>query len=520
MITAVAFIVMLGVLVWAHELGHFVVARLVGMRVEEFAFGFGPRLLTLFRRKGTEYTVHAFPLGGFVKIAGMEPGQEDVEDGYQAQAAWKRALVVFSGPLMSFVTGAGLFIFLGVYWGFPDFTRSLNQVGSVNPQTEAARIDLRAGDRILRINGVPIAEGRQMIDFIHRRPGQRVTLVVQRNGRVMEKTAVPQWNIHFAGAAWSFMNANRASVNEDWSSAEITRLGLRHGDVLLRINGQDIRGGEAMVKAIAAADGGPARLTILRGGKALDLEIKPPIRWVRFPEQVTWVFPGAYVDPRSSRAEKDAAALGFRVGDTLLKINGARISRGEDLIAAVRAASGRQMRFAVLRDEDIVNVRLPAPAGAPQAGYFEAIGLLGFSPAPSLEKTSLGESIKQGVMITAGMASQFVQVFSSKRRISEEVGGPVLIAKATAASVALGPYYYLMQVAALSLSLAFVNLLPIPILDGGHLLILAIERARRKRLTPQQMAAVQTVGLAIILMLVVTVFYADILKIATGKVPQ
>ena len=178
--TAIALVLIFAVLVLFHEFGHFAAARLVGMRVEEFAFGFGPKMITLFKRGDTEYTLHPIPLGGFCKIAGMEPDEQDIPDGFQAQAIWKRALVIFAGPFMSFVLAVLVFVSLGVYWGFPDFAKVQNRVGAVNPQTEAYRMNLRAGDRILEINGARVTDGEQLTSFIHSRPGERINLVIDR----------------------------------------------------------------------------------------------------------------------------------------------------------------------------------------------------------------------------------------------------------------------------------------------------------------------------------------------------
>lgn len=511
---------MIAVLVVFHELGHFAAARLAGIRVEEFAFGFGPKLFRLFRRGDTEYTVHPFPLGGFVKLAGMEPGQEDIPDGYQAQPAWKRALVIFSGPFMSFVLGAAVFVFLGIYWGFPDPFNVRNEVGMVSPQTEAARIGLRAGDRILKIDGVAIKRGLQMVNLIHHKPGKRVTLLIERDHQRITKTGTPRWRVQYLEATWSFMNSKRATF-EEWLSPEKSEThGLEPGDVLISINGKQVRGGPEMVRQIERNDGRPVRLEMLRGGKSVTLDAGTPVRWVRY-LGTKWGFPGTFIegdgelDPNS-----EAKKLGLQLGDVLVSIDGGKIKSGEDMVRLLRSAKSDRLTLVTRRIDKQRTVTAPKPAGQVETGYYDAVGLLGFAPAPTLKKTALAESVKQGILVPLGIAMEHIKTFTSRKRLQEDIGGPVMIAKTTQTFVARGPYWVMVELGALSLSFAFVNLLPIPVLDGGHLAILAVEALRRKKLTPQQMAAVQMAGLTIVVTLVMLIFFSDIAKIAGGKVPQ
>jgi regulator of sigma E protease len=359
-----------------------------------------------------------------------------------------------------------------------------------------------------------------MIQLIHSNPGQSVDLVVRRNGKTLTKTGVPRWSVRFAGASWSFQTGDRAVVNEDHSGSELKKTGLQHGDVLLAFGGTSIRGGRQFVEAIEANDGKPARLEILRNGKKLTLTLRPAIRWVKYPDGLRWVFPGSYMDIDSPAEAATARKLGFEYGDVLISISGKKIKSGEAMVKTLEKGADQPAKLIFQRGEKRHTIVAKGELGPPEIGYHDAIGLLGFTPAPRLVKTSLGESIKRGLQAPLGILMAFVQVFSSKRGLSEGVGGPILIAKMTASSVALGPYYYIGLIGSLSMSLAFINLMPIPVLDGGHLLVLAIERIRRKRLTPQQMATFQMIGLTIIISLIITIFYSDILKIVEGKVPQ
>src|SRR5947209_301320 len=117
--TALIFFVVLGILVFVHELGHFLAAKVVGVAVEEFAFGFGPRLVTLFRHGGTDYTIHALPLGGFVNLVGMQPEEVHVQNGLMSKPAWARALVFIAGPIMNLILAVVVLCSMGFLTGVP-----------------------------------------------------------------------------------------------------------------------------------------------------------------------------------------------------------------------------------------------------------------------------------------------------------------------------------------------------------------------------------------------------------------
>ena len=513
--TTIALVLIFGALVMFHELGHFIAARLAGIRVDEFAFGFGPKLVRLFRRGDTEYTLHPIPLGGLVKLAGMEPGEEDVPDGFNAQPVWKRALVVFAGPVASFTLAIILFLLLGTLWGFPHDWKRTNRVAMVQPQTVAAKIGLRAGDRILSVDGVSVSsgDGNDLITHIHSRPGQRVRLVVQRNGDTRIITARTAWNIGYLGAEWSFMRGDGV-VSRVYAPGAVEPA-LREDDRLARINGQPIKTGADMTEAMEANGRRMATLTVTRGHRTLSVRGTPRVRWVRL-AGATWVFPHgvAYGVDRG-------AQMRIHYGDVLQSVNGTPIKSGEALVEAVRKAQpGAPLRLEIKREETAERIQLAAASDQRiESGLFQAEGLLGFLPEPVLVRASLAESVERELEAFWRLVVATVTALHPDR-IGENVGGPVLIARATNLMVALGPYYVVEMAGVLSLSLAFINLFPIPALDGGHIAILAIEAVRRRRLTSQQMQTATMVGLVLIIMTAIAVFWSDVYKIIHGLVPQ
>ncbi len=234
--TIFVFLVILSILVVVHEWGHFIVARLCGIRVDEFSLGFGPLAWNIGKRGDTEYNVRWIPLGGFVKIAGMEADEEpilnaaekvkslagspkanddinattvplvaentpnlaetkeqrerDDQEGFYAHPIWQRSLVIFAGPFMSFVLG--YVIIFGTIWaiGIPD--KILNKVDQVTPGSEAQRIGLKSGDEITSLNGKPVSDGDDMITVIHSSLGKQITLTVLENGQTRTLTATPR----------------------------------------------------------------------------------------------------------------------------------------------------------------------------------------------------------------------------------------------------------------------------------------------------------------------------------------
>ena len=342
--TGLALIVLLGTLVLFHEFGHFAAAKLFRIKVDEFAFGFGPKWIRLFKRGDTEYTIHPVPLGGFVKLAGMDPSEEDVQNGFNTKPVWQRIIVYFTGPLMSFVLAVLVFSAMGFTVGLPITADCINRVEFVHPKTEAERAGLRTADYIVAINGEKIDSGVDMVKIIHDSPNKPLTLTVKRGSKLITIHATPK--------------------------------------------------------------------------------------------------PG-------------------KVGK-------------------------------------------------------ETVGLLGFMPTPKLTKVGFGKSLYYGARQTQVFVVGIVTSIFSKD-VKDSVGGPLAIADATQTSVKRGLFGYLQLMALLSLSLGVINLLPIPILDGGAIVLLTAEGIRGRRLSPHTIEIAQRVGLALIAVLFLTIMYLDLTRVATNQ---
>ena len=180
MMTFVASIVVFGVLIFIHELGHFMMAKRIGIKVYEFSLGFGPKLLSVPRGE-TSYNIRALPLGGFVRMAGMDPNDEDMneERGFNKKPVGQRIAVIFAGPLMNFVLAA---VLLAVIFSVQGLPVPVTTVGSVLPGYPAEAVGIQAGDQIKAVDGVPVGRWEELVQKIKSRPGQEIHIVLLREG--------------------------------------------------------------------------------------------------------------------------------------------------------------------------------------------------------------------------------------------------------------------------------------------------------------------------------------------------
>jgi len=193
--TILAAIFVFGVLVTVHEFGHFITAKLTGMRVDEFAVGFGPKIYQT-KEGETQYSLRLIPLGGYNKIAGMDPDEEPTPDGFMSKPIFSRMLVILAGPIMNFILPVMLFFGIFVVSGI-DQPVNENIIGDVIHGKPAAQAGLLPGDRILSINGEKISTFDGLVASLAKYPNEQVTLEVQREGKVSEYKIVSEYSEEF-----------------------------------------------------------------------------------------------------------------------------------------------------------------------------------------------------------------------------------------------------------------------------------------------------------------------------------
>jgi len=507
-LTAITFVVMLCVLVVVHEYGHFLFARICGIRVKEFAIGFGPKLFTWLRKKDTDFTVRLYPLGGFVSMAGESLEEIDEEDGFQSQPAWKRFLVVFAGPLFSFLFAVVIFISIGYLFGFPSGKNS-NKIQMVMPQTKAAQLGLRSGDEIISINGIPSVEG-SYIKEIHSNPDKELSIKIKREGKIITKVGAPDLMVRFAGVNCKTNPKHIGVLIDSISSGSVfAKKGVTENDVLIAINNIDINSTKELENFLTTTKSKELSIVINSGGnlKTINIDYEPYYYKVGnadlyFPEKIFVV-------------EKSTPGFPVKTNQELISINGVKVATYKTFDRLIK----KPIRtIQVKEDNKIINIDIRQPLTVKPV-EFVAVGAFGFVPAPNLIKTNIKDSVVTGSRYIVKMLGELFRVLTSKE-IKNNVGGPIAIVSATNSAVNTGMFSIIILMGGLSLSLAILNLLPIPVLDGGHIFIIFLEAIKRKRFTKEQLVIIQSIGLFIIICIFVTVMYSDISKLILGTMPK
>jgi regulator of sigma E protease len=439
--TILAAVVVLGILIFVHELGHFLVAKRARVGVLKFSLGFGPKIVGV--KKGeTEYLLSALPLGGYVKMIGEDPTDDspeaaDPERSFSKKSVGIRSLIILAGPT------ANLLLPILIFWGVFTFVGQsyfLPVMGSPEKDSVAATMGLAVGDRIKAIDGAPIERWDEIETALRNSAGRTLRLSILREGRTQEASLTPQ--------------------------AHKTR----------DIFGQDI--------------------------EVWDLGIHPLVS-----TRIGQVLPGQV-----------AQQAGIRGGDRVVAVNGAPVAEWEQLAKIIHASPGKPLTLTIERDGQQQTVVVTPRATRQQtATGEEEIGLIGIGPAPESQYhrlnpvSALAAGAEKTVDLSVLVVTGFVKLVQAK--ISPKtIGGPILIAQMAGEVAQRGLVELLSFTALLSINLAILNLLPIPILDGGHLLFSLIEWMRGKPVSLRKREIAQQVGMVLLVGLMVFAFYNDIFR--------
>jgi regulator of sigma E protease len=439
------FLVVLGILVAFHELGHFLAARWVGVRVLKFSLGFGPKLFG--RQMGeTEYLLSAIPLGGYVKLFGEDETEavtpDDRRRSFAHQGLWGKVLIVAAGPGFNFILAYLIFaawLSTGYTLPVPSFKDIAPVIEAVALDSPAAKAGLMVGDQIKKINGRDIATRVELLDAAAKGKGAPLNLEILRDGRTETLTITP------------IPTPGQPSTSEE-------------------------------------------------AGYYLGIEEVPPI--------VNEVVPG-----------KPAAAAGFKESDRVLSIEGTPIHTWTQMTGLVKENPGKPLHVEVLREGHRISLTVtPARETSTVNGQTVEVGKIGIAgPDRSLMKSAtplaavyngLEATWKWTELTVIGLYKMIVGDISSKN-----IGGPLTIAKISGEAAAQGPSNVVFLIALLSINLGVLNLLPIPILDGGHLLFFLIEGILRKPLGERQRELAQQVGLVLLVGVMIFAFWNDLERI-------
>jgi regulator of sigma E protease len=274
----VAVVAVLGFMILIHEFGHYAVAKWLGVRVEQFAIGFGKRLIG-FRRGETDYRINAIPLGGYVKMSGENPLDERTGDPreFLSHSRWHRFLIAIAGPTMNILLAIVLLttVYM-VHYEYPAVYDDPTYIGWVAKDTPAAKAGLEIGDHITRVEDIENPTWEQVRLKEAMSPGQPLSLAVERNGRTLEKTVVPEAmgvdQIGYAGWAPKEDTVTIVDLQDDMPAA---KAGLKEGDKIVALDGKPVAALAEMIESLAVTKGKPINLTVLRNGEKKTFTLQP-----------------------------------------------------------------------------------------------------------------------------------------------------------------------------------------------------------------------------------------------------
>lgn len=533
----VYFSVFLGVLITVHEAGHFFAAKWLGVKVLKFSIGFGPKLFS-FRRGETEYQIAAFPLGGFVAMAGHHPGEEvapeDAGRSFLGAPWWKRVLISSGGPVFNllFPILAFFFVFLG------DAQVASSRVGAVEPGLPAAVAGVRPGDLIVSIDGVSIRTFAEISKIAAASAGKELSVVVDRDGK-KETLRITPMSVETLGLVditrkgrMGISLAEQAAVLGVPAGSVAAEAGLRTFDRVVEVNTAPVRTIRELETALDKAEG----LTALKV-----VRFAPAIEGVVVPEMVSveiGVGEGAGLGRIGAEGgdayvwevlpNTPAAAVGIKVGDRFTSVGGQAVhSAGavEDRLALARKrkvdiewrSSGELHTAAVgpfVAEGNAKYCMMPTKFGvrfgAPEVPMAPIEGetvTLHLGPFDAL-KASLSR-VPEAVMLIGGILAKL----PTGEVPLESMGGPVQMFTIASQTAEAGLPDFLSALGLVSVNLALVNLLPIPILDGFSILT-SLWEAVRRRPVPERAREIATYfGFVVLALLMVVAFRNDIARL-------
>ena len=425
----ICIMILLGIVIFAHELGHFWAALAVGVKVDTLSVGFGPRLFGI-KRRGIDFRVSAVPLGGYVRIVDQFGNERTIgATRFQSATQWERAVVIIAGPLMNVALALG--IVAGLYtYAFPKQSEiTAPTITFINAGSPAAQAGLQLGDRIIQIES-------------KRNPSWHFVLMQEAlNANHPINGLVERRDQHIRFSITPAMDPKRGIGIAGWSSEQNLRIG-------------------------------------------------------------------------ELRQDSPAARAGLRTGDLLLTANGCRLDSFSSIQQAVLHSRGHVMTLQVMRNRRVQSITV-SPAATNDRKIPWQIGVR-FKMPVQMVSLRLRRAMEESVRLNQESALMTFQFLAGilKRRVSPKaLSGPIGIASAMREAATTDSWSYLFLMASVSLEIAIFNLLPIPGLDGGVLLMLIIETLLRRKLSPQVNQMIFALGRVFLITIIVLVIYNDLSNI-------
>jgi regulator of sigma E protease len=539
------FFLLVGVLVVIHELGHFAAAKALDVKVLRFSFGYG-RPLVRATLGETEYQIAVFPLGGYVRILGIEretTPKADTGRSFAARPLWQRIVIILAGPAANLILP--VIIYFAFFAGHTMLPAGV--VGDVLEDGAAARAGIEPGDRVLEIDGKAVRYWEDIEQIVQRSPGKELHLRISRNGKEFERYITPVEDI-VRQRDGKVSKQGRVGITHTPfvplvgvvdSQSPAARAGLRTGDLLISVDGQPVRnwsdvkhqlGKIARRSSIVYFRGtelpGVPQIQLLSPGFAdlvPETKIDPDLKRHTYTGLEHAEMFVAHVDPGSP-----ADGAGLQPGDLIVALDDKPVMHWLDLDQRLQAEPNKtykitwkralpegtetksaeltQVQRKELDDYGHTVTRLVFGArndvDRGQGAMTPIEGRFGYALGKALERT--GDTIKT-------MVTGFVKIVSGDKP-SDALGGPVMMYRVASVSGEQGWDRFWLMIALISINLGLINLLPIPMLDGGHLLVFGIEGAMRKPLSEQARVRIQQAGLAIIIIIMILAARNDVIR--------
>ncbi len=546
--SVVGVVVLLGGLIFFHEFGHYIIAKLFGVRVEVFSLGFGKKI---FRRQigETEYCISLFPLGGYVKLMGDDPYKSvpaaEAHRAFSTQKLYKRFAIVSAGPLFNLLLA--FVLFMVVFWfGQP---MSGTRVGSVIVDSPAWDAGIRPKDRIAEVSGQKLQTWSELEDTLKNRLGEKVELVIERGntelripyvvGKVRTKNAYGE-DEEVGGIKGVMSTPLDPVIGISNPDSIAYKAGLRSGNLITKIGSRDIVVYEDINEALSAfwKNDSPLTISVKQGEEGNGPEKSFSVVLPALPAAdkinalglagVLGIYPSELFVKKVS-PDSPAEKGGLLAGDRMVSVAGLPIYNFESIVDSVQSegAKGETIPFIVERAGKLVTLSLKpiqTTQEDPLTRQPVTKFMVGFAPATVLHEPEyvsviyhnpiqlISHSASETFLLAERMLISIAKLVTRKISV-KNLGGPVLIATVAGRSLDAGIIPFLQMMALISINLFLLNLFPIPILDGGHLLFFIIEGIKGRPVSIRTMEIANQIGMVFILMLVGLTLFNDISRI-------
>ena len=509
------FIIFLGPLVFFHELGHFLFARFFGVRVETFSIGFGPKILS-FKRGDTQYAISLIPLGGYVKMYGDNIMEKDNvpetqrEYAYTHKSLWARFWIVFGGPLANFIMAFALFYFLLI----AGEKAPQAQVGYITQTSTLSEVGFRSGDKILKVNNTQVETVNELTSL---QDGSN-SITLKRGDKEVEVTTELKREELMSEIASSMAYLLRQPIVVD-EKGQFYTLSTKSNDVNWNISYEDFRNYEGILWLTPVSKGASkdeeSNIFLdqdIMFNKGRRLEIQSNFDEVMRENDL---YP-ADLSVKSIVMGSPADKAGVKAGDIIVQVGSTEISSFIEMRDKIQdLGSTGDIEIKLIRDAKEVDLKLNAEKDEGSNYYKVGVYRRDDFILPQM-LTTKPKGLLESVPLALGRTWKGMKevVLTFKKLITSEasmknLGGPIAIAKYASASFYTGITQFLAFMAMMSINLGIINLFPIPVLDGGHIMFMGIELINRGPLSPKKMQIAYQVGFSLLIMILAVALIND-----------